>query len=147
MALTIHVPFEAILWGFEGVLNAAKPPEITPAPRVLEISERANLRGLRQAILTDADAARADEIEARLPDFPHIEALFAAGRTGHAKPSPEAFAAATEGLGLPAAAILYVDGSGAFCNAAAKLGFRTFRFTRLAVDNLEARLPPLRRGR
>lgn len=145
MALTIHVPFEAILWGFEGVLNRARPPGIEPDIRCLEISERAHLRGLRQAILTDADAARADEIEARLARFPHIEALFAAGRTGHRKPATEAFMAAAEGMDLAPASILFVDGSGPFCNAAAKLGFRTFRFSRLAVDNLEARLPEHRR--
>ena len=93
-------------------------------------------RGVRQAILTNADARRASWIEEHADAFPGIEAVFASARIGHAKPAPEAFAHAARALGLDAGAILFVDDEAANVNAAASAGMRSFRYSVLARDAL-----------
>ncbi|SLN66667.1 HAD-IA family hydrolase [Roseisalinus antarcticus] len=112
-----------------------------PDRRLIELSADAAKRGIRQAILTNADLRRGAWIESRLPDMPHMERLFVSSSIGHAKPDPRAYAAAVEGLGLEPNKILFVDDVTANVNAAAKLGFRTFRYSRLSYDALRSRLP------
>lgn len=112
-----------------------------PNARLITTVARLAKLGYRQAILTNADAARADWVESHLPHFPGIERLFASARLGHAKPAPEAFQAVLDAMELEAGEVLFIDDASENVNAAASMGFRTFRYSTLAHDALQWSLP------
>ena len=107
-----------------------------PAPALKALVAHAARRGLPQVIASNADTRRADWIEGHLAHFPGIGGLVASSRVGARKPDPAFFAALAEALDLPPAAILFVDDLAANVNAASGLGFRTYRYSFLALDNL-----------
>lgn len=112
-----------------------------PNTRLIATIARLSKAGYTQAILTNADAVRADWVERHLPDFPGIDHLFASSRLGHAKPDPQAFEKVLQALELDAGEVLFIDDDSANVNAAAALGFRTFRYSTLAHDALQWSLP------
>lgn len=112
-----------------------------PNTRLIETVARLARQGYTQAILTNADAHRADWVERQLPHFPGIDHLFASARLGHAKPDPKAFEKVLEALELEAGEVLFIDDSSANVNAAGAMGFRTFRYSTLAHDALQWSLP------
>jgi len=111
-----------------------------PDPQVIALCRAVAKKGLRQAILTNADRDRAAWITGRLPDLPGIEAVHASSLIGAAKPDAAAFAAASAAFDLPPQVILFVDDSSTNVNAAAKLGFQTFRLTSFSLDALRAKI-------
>lgn len=112
-----------------------------PNARLVDTIARLAKAGYTQAILTNADATRADWIQSHLPAFPGIDHLFASARLGHAKPDPEAFTAVLGALEMDAGEVLFIDDSSTNVNAAGALGFRTFRYSTLAHDALQWSLP------
>ncbi|SDZ10944.1 putative hydrolase of the HAD superfamily [Jannaschia faecimaris] len=112
-----------------------------PNARLLPSIERMSNQGYTQAILTNADARRADWIEGLLPRLPGIDRVFASARIGHAKPDAQAFQAVLDALEMEAGEVMFIDDSSDNVNAAASLGFRTFRYSTLANDALLWNLP------
>ena len=111
-----------------------------PDPQIIALCRAVAKRGLPQAILTNADRDRAAWVQSHLPDLPGIGAVHASALIGAAKPDPAAFAAAIADWDLPAGAVLFVDASATNVNAAAKLGFQTFRLTPFSLDALRGKL-------
>ncbi|WP_179380596.1 HAD-IA family hydrolase [Jannaschia marina] len=112
-----------------------------PNTAVLDAVARLARQGYRQAILTNADLRRAAWVEGIAERIDGIEAVYASARLGHAKPDATAFRKVLDDMGLSAGEVLFVDDDSTNVNAAAALGFRTFRYSRLAHDALEWSLP------
>ncbi len=125
----------------ETVARHWRDNDFHPNAKLLPSIARMARKGYIQAILTNADAARADWIEGHLETFPGITRVFASARIGHAKPAPEAFRHVLDALEMDAGEVLLVDGSSANVNAAGAMGFRTFRYSTLANDALQWSLP------
>ncbi|WP_168771180.1 HAD family hydrolase [Palleronia sediminis] len=80
----------------------------------------------RAVIGTNNEAHRARAIEARAAGA--VEAVFASGPMGVAKPDPGFFRAIEDWAGLAPSRILLIDDSPPNCRAAAERGWQTFRF-------------------
>ncbi len=84
--------------------------------------------GGRKVVGTNNPPARARYIRERTPVGRLIEAVFASGEIGVAKPDPGFFAAIEDWSGLAPARLLLIDDSAENCAAAARRGWRAFRF-------------------
>lgn len=112
-----------------------------PNTRLLGEVARLKRAGYTQAILSNCDAHRADWLDGLVPKMEGIDRVFTSARLGHAKPDPAVFTAVLDALELMAGEVLFVDDDAGNVNAAASLGFRTFRYTPLAHDALLWSLP------
>ncbi len=109
--------------------------------RLLEMAEAMAGRGLRQVVAANADPDRAAAIETVLGDWPGIDTVFASCRMGVAKPDPDFFRRIAEALGVTPGALILIDDGSANVNAAARAGWRSFRYSKLARDALRRVLP------
>ncbi|KAA9010129.1 HAD family hydrolase [Histidinibacterium aquaticum] len=129
--VTMHVPFSAILWVADGVFGPDHAV-LAPSDRLLEISDKASRRGLRQAVVSNGEASA---LEPQLAALPEAETVI----------GTDDLTRAAEEMGLEPPEILLVSTSSATIHEAARAGFRTFKFSTLALDALDARLPSPRR--
>lgn len=107
-----------------------------PEPALQRMIRELDRRGITQVIATNADARRAAWVDALRDQFPGITQVFASGRMGVKKPDPAYYEHLASALDLPPAAIMVIDDVTANINAASKLHFRTYQYSRLARDNL-----------
>ena len=96
----------------------------------------------RQVIGTNNEARRAAYIETDMGFGQVVEAVFASGRMGVAKPDPAFFESITDWAGVSPAATLLVDDSEKNVIAAHELGWQTFHFTDETRPNLHTVLYP-----
>lgn len=79
-------------------------------PEAIAAVEAAARAGKRLAILSnELDLFYGADFRRKLPLLAHFELIVDATYSGVLKPDPRAYAAVTEGLGLPAAACVFVD--------------------------------------
>lgn len=99
--------------------------ELDPYPEVPETLRRLRSSGLRLAILSNGtpEMLQAATTSAGIRDL--LEALFSVEEVGIFKPSPEVYAMATRGLGLPARQIAFLSANAWDAHGAAAFGLRT----------------------
>ena len=90
----------------------------------------------RKVVGTNNPPARARYIRERTPVGGMIEAVFASGEIGVAKPDPGFFRAIEDWSGLAPARHLLIDDSADNCAAAARRGWRVFRYSPETRDRL-----------
>lgn len=125
----------------EAVMQHWLAKDFHPNTRLLPEIARLKRAGYTQAILSNTDAHRADWLDGLAQGIDGIDRVFTSARLGHAKPDAKAFEQMLAALELTAGEVLFVDDDAANVNAAAALGFRTFRYTPLAHDALLWSLP------
>ena len=107
------VPYAALVLDDQGVLRSGGGP--VAAGPVLDALVRARARGLRTAVLSNAD--RVDPALTAL-----VHHVVVSGETGWAKPHPKAFRGCAERLGVDPTACVFIDDVPANVRAAVAVG-------------------------
>jgi putative hydrolase of the HAD superfamily len=120
-------------------------------PEAVAAIEAARAAGKRLAILSnELDLFYGADFRRRLPLLQHFELIVDATHTGILKPDPRAYAAVTDGLGLPASECVFVDDQKRNADGGVKAGLQVVHFDVLqparsfgqALDLLSVPLPP-----
>jgi putative hydrolase of the HAD superfamily len=98
-------------------------------PEAVATIEAAHAAGKRLAILSnELDLFYGADFRQRLPLLNRFELIVDATYTGILKPDPRAYAAVTDGLGLPAAQCVFVDDQRRNANGALRAGMQVVHF-------------------
>lgn len=111
-----------------------------PMERLVDQVEAA---GLGQVIATNSDPRRARFLEQQQGWGEKVDAVFASGRLGVAKPDPAFFAAIEEETGLDPRELLFVEDRESHLAAAEKRGWQGVHFTEGSERALVTTLVPL----
>lgn len=117
--------------------------DVRPDPVTGALLDALAAAGVRQVIATNNDARRARYIEAEMGYGARVEAVFASGRMGVAKPDPRFFARIARDLDAAPAEIVLIDDLAANVAAARRAGWRAVHLTegaRLALGAALARM-------
>jgi putative hydrolase of the HAD superfamily len=113
---------------FVGRVRGADPAAVI-RPEALDAIARARAAGHRLAILSnELDLFYGAGFRAKLPFLADFDLIVDATHTGILKPDPRAFAMVIEGLGLPAAACVFVDDQARNLAGAAAVGMPFVHF-------------------
>lgn len=107
-----------------------------PDPKVGEIVDALNRRGIRQVIVTNNEARRASYIEREMGFAKRVERVFASGRIGLRKPDFAFYAHVTDKLGAHPSQMLLIDDCPKNVPASIRCGWRAFHFTDKTRDAL-----------
>jgi putative hydrolase of the HAD superfamily len=104
-------------------------PSAVIRPEAVATVETAARAGIRLAILSnELDLFYGADFRRKLPLLERFELIVDATYSGVLKPDPRAYAAVTEGLGLPAAACVFVDDQPRNVQGARDVGMRVVAF-------------------
>ncbi len=104
-------------------------PAAVIRPEAVAAVEAAVAAGCRLAILSnELDLFYGADFRRKLPLLARFELIVDATYSGVLKPDPRAYAAVTEGLGLPAAACVFVDDQHRSVEGAVRVGMQAVHF-------------------
>lgn len=113
---------------FVGRVRGADPASVI-RPEALDAIGRAKAAGHRLAILSnELDLFYGKDFRTKLPFLADFDLIVDATYTGILKPDPRAFDFVTDGLGLPAAACVFVDDQAKNLGGAATVGMPYVHF-------------------
>jgi len=96
---------------------------------IWDLARSLRQRGYRMAILSNCPREILARIRVDRPLESYFDVLVFSCEVNHSKPDPQIYQTCLVGLGVTASEVLFVDDHAANIAAAARLGFRTYRFS------------------